>query len=111
MNTNKPKLKTQRKTRLNILLSQTLTMNAAHDIKILEYWICIYSLVEGVFKKCFLESKILPSINRYPIYKEKRHSGKKQKKNKNKIKEIFNGEKSINGLSKRIVALSQNITF
>ena len=46
-------------------------MNAAHDIKILEYWICIYSLVEGVFKKCFLESKILPSINRYPIYKEK----------------------------------------
>ena len=46
-------------------------MNAAHDIKILEYWICIYSLVEGVFKKCFLESKILPNINRYPIYKEK----------------------------------------
>ena len=46
-------------------------MNAAHDIKILEYWICIYSLVEGVFKKYFLESKILPSINRYPIYKEK----------------------------------------
>ena len=48
-----------------------LTMNAARDIKIFEYWICIYSLVEGVFNKCFLESKILPSINRYPIYKEK----------------------------------------
>ena len=45
-------------------------MNAAHDIKILEYWICIYSLVEGVFKKCFLESEILSSINRYPIHKE-----------------------------------------
>ena len=56
MKTNKPKLKTQRKTRLNIQLSQTLTMNAAHDIKILEYWICIYSLVEGVFKK-FLRIK------------------------------------------------------
>ena len=36
----------------------------------LRYSICIYSLVEGV-KKCFLESKMLPSINRYPIYKEK----------------------------------------
>ena len=71
MKTNQPKLKTQRKTRLDIQLNQTLTMNAAHDIKILEYWICIYSLVEGVFKKCFLESKILPSINRYPIFKEK----------------------------------------
>ena len=58
-------------------------MNAAHDIKILEYWICIYSLAEGVFKKCFLESKTLPSINRYPIYKEKK------KKNKNKIKHNF----------------------
>ena len=55
-------------------------MNAAHDIKILEYWICIYSLVEGVFKKCFLESKILPTINRYPIYKEKMF----WKKNENK---------------------------
>ena len=55
-------------------------MNAAHDIKILEYWICIYSLAEGVFKKCFLESKTLPSINRYPIYKEKKN--KKQKQNK-----------------------------
>ena len=46
-------------------------MKAAHDIKILEYLICIYSLVEDVFKKCFLESKIFPSISRYPIYKEK----------------------------------------
>ena len=55
-------------------------MNAAHGIKILEYWICIYSLAEGVFKKCFLESKTLPSINRYPIYKEKKN--KKQKQNK-----------------------------
>ena len=59
MKTNKPKLKTQRKTRLNIQLSQTLTMNAAHDTKILEYWTCIYSLVEGVFKFFFLESEIL----------------------------------------------------
>ena len=59
MKPNKPKLKTQRKARLNIQLSQTLIMNAAHDIKILEYWICIYSLVEGVFKFFFLESEIL----------------------------------------------------
>ena len=36
MKTNKPKLKTQRKTRLKIQLSQMLTMNAAHDIKILD---------------------------------------------------------------------------
>ena len=55
-------------------------MNAAHGIKILEYWICIYSLAEGVFKKCFLESKTLPSINRYPIYKEKKNKKKKQNK-------------------------------
>ena len=75
MKTKKPKLKTE-KTRLNIQLSQTLTMNAAHDIR---YWICIFSLVEGVFKKCFLESKILPSINRYPIYKEKTFWNKKKK--------------------------------
>ena len=46
-------------------------MNAANDIKILGYWTCIYSLVESLFRKCFLESKILPNINRYPIYKEK----------------------------------------
>ena len=56
-------------------------MNAAHDIKILEYWICIYSLAEGVFKKCFLESETLPSMNRYPIYKEKKKTfWKKTKK-------------------------------
>ena len=36
MKTNKPNLKTQRKTRLNIQLSQTLIINAAHDIKILD---------------------------------------------------------------------------
>ena len=39
MKTNKPKLKTLRKTRLNIQLSQTLTMNAAHDIKILDKYL------------------------------------------------------------------------
>ena len=72
-----------------MLLSQTLTMNAAHDIKILEYWICIYSLAESVFKKCFLESKILPSINRYPIYKEKKHFGKKTKKKQKQNKRNF----------------------
>ena len=60
-------------------------MNAAHDIKILEYCICIYDLVEVVFKKSFLESKILPSINTYPIYKEKKTFWKKKtKKNENK---------------------------
>ena len=53
----------------------------------LRYWICIYSLAEGVFKKCFLESETLPSMNRYPIYKEKKkHFGKKQKKQQNKAK-------------------------
>ena len=69
MKTNKPKLKTQRKTRLNIQLSQTLTMNAAHDIKILDMYL---QFGRGCNKKCFLESKILPSINRYPIYKGKK---------------------------------------
>ena len=39
MKTNKPKLKTYRKTRLNILLSQTLIMNAANDIKILDMYL------------------------------------------------------------------------
>ena len=39
MKTNKPKLKTLRKTRLNIQLIQTLTMNAAHDIKILDKYL------------------------------------------------------------------------
>ena len=46
----------------------------------LRHWICIYGLVEDLFKKCFRESKILPSINRYPIYKEKTF----WKKNENK---------------------------
>ena len=32
MKTNKPKLKTKRKTSLDIQLSQTLIMNVAHDI-------------------------------------------------------------------------------
>ena len=53
-------------------------MNAAHDIEIL--YMYLY-LGECVFKKCFLESKILPSINRYPIYKEKTFW---KKKNENK---------------------------
>ena len=35
------------------------------------YWICIDCLVKVVFKKCYLESKTLPIINRYPINKEK----------------------------------------
>ena len=94
MKANKAKLKTQRKTRLNIQLSQTLTMNAAHDIKILEYWICIYSLAEGVFKKCFLESKTLPSINSYPIYKEKKNFGKKKQKKQKQNKTQFSMVKS-----------------
>ena len=92
MNTNKPKLKTQRKKGLNIQLdstSQTLTMNVAHDISILEYWICIYSLAEGVFKKCFLESETLPSMNRYPIYKEKKKNILEKNKKNNKIKQNF----------------------
>ena len=37
----------------------------------LRYWACIYSLVEGVFKSVSWNQKFLPSINRYPIYKEK----------------------------------------
>ena len=62
-------------------------MNAAHDIKIMEYWICIYRLAKGVFKKCFLESKTMPSINRYPIYKERKNIFKKKlKKKKNKTR-------------------------
>ena len=36
MKTNKPKLKTSRKTRITIQLSQMLKMNAAHVIKILD---------------------------------------------------------------------------
>ena len=76
MKTDKPKLKTQRKTRLNIQLRQTLTMNAAHDIKILEY-----SLAEGVFKKVF------PGIKNFAKYKQISNLQRKKffwKKNKNK---------------------------
>ena len=88
MKTNKPKLKTQRKTRLNIQLSQTLTMNAAHDIKILEYWICIYSLAQGVFKKVF------PGIKNSTKHKQISNLQRKKnilekKQNKNKIKQNF----------------------
>ena len=87
MKTNIPKLKTYRKTRLNIQLSQTLTMNAAHDIKILEYRICIHSWQRVYLKKCFLESKTLPSKNRYPIYKKKIYFFlEKKQKNKTKTK-------------------------
>ena len=85
MKTNKPKLKTQRKTRLNIQLSQTLTMNAAHDIKILEYWICIYSLAEGVFKKEFPGIKNSAKYKQISNLQRKKHFGKKQTK-KIKIK-------------------------
>ena len=88
MNTNKQKLKTQRKTRLNILLSQTLTMNAAHDIKILEYWICIYSLAEGVFKKVFPGIKNFAKCKQISNLQRKKTFWKKTKKKRkqNKIK-------------------------
>ena len=48
----------------------------------LRYWNMGYVFIvwQSIFKKCFLESNVLPSINRYPIYKEKTHFGKKQKK-------------------------------
>ena len=39
MKTNKPKLRTQRKTRLNIQLSQLLTMNVVHDSKTLDMYL------------------------------------------------------------------------
>ena len=39
MKTNKPKLKKQTKTGLNIQICQTLTMNAAQDIKILNMYL------------------------------------------------------------------------
>ena len=84
MKTYKPKLKTQRKARLNLQLSQTLPMNAAHDIKILEYWICIYSFAEGVFKKVF------PGIKNFAKYKQISNLQRKknilEKKNKKKTK-------------------------
>ena len=86
MKTNKPKLKTQRKTRLNIQLSQTLTMNAAHDIKILEYWICIYSLAEGVFKKEFPGIKNSAKYKQISNLQRKKTFWKKTNKQKKKIK-------------------------
>ena len=53
----------------------------------LRYWNIGYVFIvwQRVYlKKCFLESKTLPSINRYPIYKEEKNSilEKKQKQNK-----------------------------
>ena len=86
MKTKKPKLKTE-KTRLNIQLSQTLTMNAAHDIKILDMYL---QFGRGCNKKCFLESQILPNINRYPIYKEKKKIGKKTNENKTQFSLVKN---------------------
>ena len=55
----------------------------------LRYWNIGYVFIvwQRVYlKKCFLESKTLPSINRYPIYKEKKTFLKKKKK-KNKTKQ------------------------
>ena len=63
-------------------------MNAAHDIKILEYWICIYSLAEGVFKKEFpgiknsAKYKQISNLQRKKTFWKKT---KKQKQNKRKI--------------------------
>ena len=52
----------------------------------LRYWNIGYVFIvwQRVYlKKCFLESKTLPDINRYPIYKEKKNIlEKKQKQNK-----------------------------
>ena len=53
-------------------------MNAAHDIKILDMYL---QFGRGCNKKSFLEPKIFPSINRYPIYKKKKNW---KKKNENK---------------------------
>ena len=39
MKTDKPELQTQRKTRLDVQLSQTLTMNAVYDIKTLDMYL------------------------------------------------------------------------
>ena len=64
-------------------------MNAAHDIKILEYWICIYSLAEGVFKKVF------PGIKNFAKYKQisnlqrKKNILEKKTKTNNKIRHNF----------------------
>ena len=57
----------QTKTGLDIQLSQTFTMNAAQDIKIL---ICIYSMVESAFKQYYLKSKNWPNINSFAFYKK-----------------------------------------
>ena len=53
----------------------------------LRYWNIGYVFIvwQRVYlKKCFLESKTLPSINRYPICKEKNFFGKKTKTKKKK---------------------------
>ena len=53
----------------------------------LRYWNIGYVFIvwQRVYlKKCFLESKTLPSINRYPIYKEKKTFLKKNKTKQNK---------------------------
>ena len=82
--TNKPQLKTQRKTRLNSQLSQTLTIKA-DDIKMLnifnmfnllniEY---IYSLVKGAFP----EINNLAKCKQISNFQKKKHFGKNEKKN------------------------------
>ena len=55
-------------------------MNAAHDIKIMEYWICIYRLAKGVFKKVF------PGIKNYAKYKQISNLQRKKKHFQKKIK-------------------------
>ena len=64
----------------------------------LRYWNIGYVFIvwQRVYlKKCFLESKTLPSINRYPICKEKNFFGKKTKtKNKKQNKTQFSMVKS-----------------
>ena len=57
----------------------------------LRYWNIGYVFIvwQRVYlKKCFLESKTLPNINRYPIYKEKKTFWKKKNK-KTKTKRNF----------------------
>ena len=64
----------------------------------LRYWNIGYVFIvwhRVYLKKCFLESKTLPSINRYPICKEKNFFGKKTKtKNKKQNKTQFSMVKS-----------------
>ena len=61
METNKKNLKTQTKTRLGIQLSQTLRMNAAQDIKILNMYVyfaythSIDSITKAMFKFVFIK--------------------------------------------------------